>query len=211
MIELTAGEHEFRFAGDHVECVIAAIHLQKAEEWLKRGAEALFLHTVATSEDDLDDIKSDPAFIGNFRDLRDAVHLEGCELHNGTFEFLDATGAEIESLSTESSDFEDYVDDTLQIDPDSHLIEGQATLIVRTFYTGETAYSFNIPDADEFGWYVAVADMGTEPFIGTLTVDGNEISPGGSGRYESQVVTLNVPDGNGGVRTISHSERSVDV
>lgn len=211
VIELTAGPHEFRFSGDHVDCVISSIDRQKAEEWLERGAKALFLHTITATEDDLNDIEDDPPFIGNYRDLVGAVWLEGCELHNGTFEFTNAAGVSLESLSMESSEFGDYIDDIIKIDPETHLIDGEATVIVRTFYRGDSTYNFVVADPDDFGWYAILVDMGSEEFIGRVNVNCEDVPPGGSGRYEKQMITLNVPDGSGGVRSISHSERSEDV
>ena len=206
-MELTAGKHQFLFSGDHVDCAISTVDHQKAEEWLKRGGKALFLHTVTATEDELNDVKSDPAFIGNYRDWRNAVRLEGCELHNGTFAFDDARGNSLECLSMESSEFGNYIDEITKIDPESHLIDGQATIIVRTFYSGHSTYDFNIVDPDDFGWYVIVYDMGAEEFVGKLNVNNEDIDPAGGGPYERQMVILNVPDGNGGVRSMSHSER----
>ena len=211
MVELKAGRHEFRFSGDHVNCVISAIDRQTAEEWLRRGAKALFHHTITATEDELNELKGDPAFIGNYRDIREVVRLEGCELHNGHFECVDASGTFVERQSTESAKFGEYIDELVKVDPEGHLLDGQATLIVRTFYGGESTYKFHVVDPDEFGWYVKVVDMGFEPFIGTLNVNSEDIAPSVTGPHERQVVTLNVPGGRGAVKTISHSERSEDV
>lgn len=207
MTEIKAGKHEFRFSGDHVDCVMSSIDLQKAEEWVNRGAEALFLHTITATEDELNELENDPAFIGNHRDFRDAVRLEGCELHNGVFEFTNAAGESIECLGMESPEFHNYVDDIIKIDPETHLIDEQATVIVRTFYSGHSTYEFDIADPDDFGWCVVLVDMGAEEFVGRVNVNCEDIDPGGSGPYERQMVILNVPDGNGGVHSISHSER----
>ena len=129
MTKIKAGKHEFLFSGDHVDCVISSINRQKAEEWLKRGAEALFLHTITATEDELNEIENDPAFIGNYRDFRDTVRLEGCELHNGVFDFTNAAGESIECLGMESAEFHNYIDDIIKIDPETHLIDAPTEVV----------------------------------------------------------------------------------
>ena len=193
----------FEFSGDFVECHIAPVPKEKAELWLGRDGEALFLHAFGLDEDDAD--PNDGAHLGRASELEGATHLEGCELRHGTLEITNSEGEAVADYSLEDHDFqEEFVDDVQQIDPESYLLDGGPTLITRVSYTGSATYK---PDAsvesfDEAGWYVVATDMGGEPFISTVNFENEDVSPGGSGRFGLQEVWLNVPGEDGQVRQL---------
>ena len=162
-------------------------------------------HAFGLDDDSLDE--SDPANFGRAADLSGAEQLEGCELRNGSLDITDSGGATVAEYSLESDEFKNFVDDVHEIDIDSHTVNGGPTLIARTSYSGSVHYETQ-PFAepfDEAGWYVALSNMGGEPFISTLNFENETLQPEGSGSFGLHEVWLNVPDSDGKIRQIYHS------
>lgn len=205
MTDLRSNSYRFTFTGDAVECFIAQIPQEKAEEWLNRGGEALFRDCYASDDDD--ETAQDASHIGRASDLPGVEHLEGCELRHGILVIEDADGDTVAEYDLEDEDFQNFVDDVQEIDPETHLINGSATLITRCSYSGSVSYKTEAFKAsfDEAGWYVSLSDMGGEPFISTLNFENETLEPEGSGSFGMQELWLNVPDSDGKIRQIYHS------
>jgi hypothetical protein len=178
----------------------------KAEFWLKQGAEKLFVH--AYGRDGTSDAKGLEFLEAGF--LEGAKRMEGCELKNGTVEITDAEGNEIDAFSLESDQLD--IDDIQQIDLENHLVDGGPTLMRRACFTGDVTYRPETVIADwaEANWYVFITDTGREPFIssfhfGDETTWEEDVGPEGDGRCRYEEVWLRVPQSDGSVRQLYYS------
>lgn len=203
-------EYKIEFSGDAIECFIVPVSMEKAEEWLSRGGQALLRHAFGTDNEVMDE--GDIAYIGRASDIAGAEHLEGCELRHGSVEITDAEGVSVMDLSLESEEFQDLIDDNREIDLDTHTLNGGPTLIVRSSYSGSVFYTTppHSEAFDEAGWHVIISDLGGEPFISEVNFEGETLDPEGTGKFGLQEVWLNVPGENGELRQIYHSAQSSD-
>lgn len=199
--------YSFEFSGDFVECVIAPVPMEIAELWLTRSPVDLFVHAFGTHDEDPDE--TEIGFIDRASELPGAQHLEGCELRHGSLEVMDADGNGVASFGLNEVDFQkEFVDDLVKIDPETHLLNGGPTLITRAYHSGLATCEPETP-VESFGeatWYLIVTDMGGEPFISEFNFEGEAVPLGWSGPYGLQEVWLLVPDKDGNVRHVYHSE-----
>ena len=197
----------FEFTGDIVDCVIAPVPRDKAEQWLTRDPRALFDQAFGLDKNSGENYAGlqDAAYLGRAGELAGAQFLEGCELRHGSLEIRDSHGNAVGSFSLDDAKFEDdFIDRVDRIDPETHLLNNGPTLITRTLYSGAVVYKSDKPVDlfEEGGLYVIVTDMGGEPFISTVNFNNEDLPPGGTGPYASQEVWLLVPDESGNIRRV---------
>jgi hypothetical protein len=200
----TKHSYQLKFTGDIFEVLTAPIDAVTEAYWSRQTGKKLYKRAVMDDPSEVELPEGGESLV-RLSDMPDVELLAGPQLKHGHLEVLDEAGQPVATFDFDDGDFEDVVDEIMELGNDNGLTIQSSSVSWIVTYEGE--YTLDLQAEEPFDIsnlsVGAYALGGMHEFIGIIFYDDEHLKfGGGTGGYDYQEVRLLRREADGSFKQI---------